>query len=292
MRNALSKRTVSALTFPNDLQFAPVAEDPYRHVGPARPPASRPRRRSPGRPVPTIPTAAQISTPARKSRCSWCRRDPRARSRCWPSPRTRQPHRQDLARQGRRCRRPSAHDRAGSDCWVPDRAKRRWRLRHALHGRHARSPTPTHLPGAGQPSVVQIDVDPSLVGSGCPSRDRWSPIAQLALSALLPILDRHSGPLVPGDRAGEMQKWRRSMARARDPDEIRSQPQYLDPACSTSPQPATRSLPAIPGQSQPGRHVIGRSGTGREFYLSGNLATMAPGLPYAIVMQHAFPDRQ
>jgi pyruvate dehydrogenase (quinone) len=30
----------------------------------------------------------------------------------------------------------------------------------------------------------------------------------------------------------------------------------------------------------------------REFYLSGNLATMAPGLPYAIGMQHAFPGRQ
>jgi pyruvate dehydrogenase (quinone)/pyruvate oxidase len=31
---------------------------------------------------------------------------------------------------------------------------------------------------------------------------------------------------------------------------------------------------------------------GREFYLSGTLATMAPGLPYAIAMQHAYPGRQ
>ena len=30
----------------------------------------------------------------------------------------------------------------------------------------------------------------------------------------------------------------------------------------------------------------------RQFYLSGNLATMAPGLPYAIGIQHAFPGRQ
>ena len=30
----------------------------------------------------------------------------------------------------------------------------------------------------------------------------------------------------------------------------------------------------------------------RRFYLSGNLATMAPGLPYAIGIQHAFPGRQ
>src|SRR5205814_9552450 len=30
----------------------------------------------------------------------------------------------------------------------------------------------------------------------------------------------------------------------------------------------------------------------RQFYLSGNLATMAPGLPYAIGVHHAFPGRQ
>jgi pyruvate dehydrogenase (quinone)/pyruvate oxidase len=30
----------------------------------------------------------------------------------------------------------------------------------------------------------------------------------------------------------------------------------------------------------------------RQFYLSGNLATMAPGMPYAIGIQHAFPGRQ
>jgi pyruvate dehydrogenase (quinone)/pyruvate oxidase len=31
---------------------------------------------------------------------------------------------------------------------------------------------------------------------------------------------------------------------------------------------------------------------GREFYLSGTLATMAPGLPYAMAIQHAHPRRQ
>jgi len=33
-------------------------------------------------------------------------------------------------------------------------------------------------------------------------------------------------------------------------------------------------------------------GGDRGFYLSGNLASMAPGLPYAIGIQHAFPGRQ
>ena len=44
------------------------------------------------------------------------------------------------------------------------------------------------------------------------------------------------------------------------------------------------------------RDVVGEAlsryaGT-KQYYLSGNLATMAPGLPYAIGIQHAYPDRQ
>jgi pyruvate dehydrogenase (quinone) len=42
IRNALANRTVCHLTFPTDIQVAPVSEDPYRHVGPGRPPASMP----------------------------------------------------------------------------------------------------------------------------------------------------------------------------------------------------------------------------------------------------------
>src|SRR5436190_16920807 len=34
IRNALSKRTVVHLVFPNDIQVAPAAADPYRHVAP------------------------------------------------------------------------------------------------------------------------------------------------------------------------------------------------------------------------------------------------------------------
>src|SRR5207302_7889557 len=40
IRDTLAKRTVGHLTFPNDIQVAPVEEDPYRHVAPASPPAT------------------------------------------------------------------------------------------------------------------------------------------------------------------------------------------------------------------------------------------------------------
>ena len=41
-----------------------------------------------------------------------------------------------------------------------------------------------------------------------------------------------------------------------------------------------------------GGPALDRSAAAGEFYLSGNLATMAPGLPYAIAIQHALPGRQ
>jgi pyruvate dehydrogenase (quinone)/pyruvate oxidase len=38
------------------------------------------------------------------------------------------------------------------------------------------------------------------------------------------------------------------------------------------------------------RHIPAKRG--QKYTLSGNLATMAPGLPYAIAAQHAYPERQ
>jgi pyruvate dehydrogenase (quinone) len=40
IRNAFSKHTVVHLTFPNDIQIAPVEQDPYQHVGPAHSPST------------------------------------------------------------------------------------------------------------------------------------------------------------------------------------------------------------------------------------------------------------
>ncbi|WP_260728380.1 thiamine pyrophosphate-binding protein [Dactylosporangium roseum] len=60
VRNALAKRTVAHLTFPNDIQVAPVEQDPYRHVGPGTPPASAPDLAQ----LPLAPDAEQLRTAA------------------------------------------------------------------------------------------------------------------------------------------------------------------------------------------------------------------------------------
>ena len=87
-----------------------------------------------------------------------------------------------------------------------------------------------------------------------------------------------------------MDEWRRGMAVA-DPDRFPIAPQYLmsvidgaagDDAILTCDSGTIATWAA--------RHWTIRGD--RRFYLSGNLATMAPGLPYAIAIQRAWPNRQ
>src|SRR5437870_11690994 len=85
-------------------------------------------------------------------------------------------------------------------------------------------------------------------------------------------------------------KWDKDMASLADPEREPIMPQYLmsvidrlasDDAILTSDSGTIATWAA--------RHFTIRGG--RQFYLSGNLATMAPGLPYSIAAQVAFPAR-
>lgn len=88
-----------------------------------------------------------------------------------------------------------------------------------------------------------------------------------------------------------MAAWREDMAALQDPDRDPIQPQYLigvvdrlagDDAIPTCGSGTIATWAA--------RHWTIRGQ--RQFYLSGNLASMAPGLPYAMAAQLAFPGRQ
>src|SRR5436305_1257467 len=88
-----------------------------------------------------------------------------------------------------------------------------------------------------------------------------------------------------------MHDWRAKMAALESPSREPIAPQYLahqldrlaaDDAVLTCDSGTVATWAA--------RHWQIRGG--REFYLSGNLASMAPGLPYAIGIQHAYPHRQ
>ncbi len=139
--------------------------------------------------------------------------------------------------------------------------------------------------------VVQIELDPTRAGARIATDVPLVGDAADTLRALLPLLDRKADRGFLKDAQQAMVKWRDDMGALESSDRDPIQPQYLmrvidrladDDAilCSDSGTIATWAA----------RHFDIRGD--RQFYLSGNLATMAPGLPYALAAQWAHPGRQ
>src|SRR6202000_2225210 len=89
----------------------------------------------------------------------------------------------------------------------------------------------------------------------------------------------------------KMRDWRSKMAALESPERDPIAPQYLahllDEQCADD---AVLTCDSGTIATWAARHWQIRGG--REFYLSGNLASMAPGLPYALGIQTAIPGRQ
>jgi pyruvate dehydrogenase (quinone)/pyruvate oxidase len=115
--------------------------------------------------------------------------------------------------------------------------------------------------------------------------------AKETLKELLPLLRRKDDRKFLERAREEKRKWDEDMAALADPEREPIMPQYLmsvidrlasDDAILTSDSGTIATWAA--------RHFTIRGN--RQFYLSGNLATMAPGLPYAMAAQVAYPGRQ
>jgi pyruvate dehydrogenase (quinone) len=152
-------------------------------------------------------------------------------------------------------------------------------------------PYTSYLPEPGSVRCVQIDNDPVRAANRMPTEVPLVGDSRATLRALLPMVREKTDRSFLEDAQDQMEKWRADMEALEDEDRDPIQPQYLmrlvdryasDDAilCSDSGTIATWSA----------RHFDVRDG--REFYLSGNLATMAPGLPYSIAAQLAHPGRQ
>src|ERR671931_142527 len=152
-------------------------------------------------------------------------------------------------------------------------------------------PYTKYLPEPGKARTVHVEADPVRAGARLPTEVPLVGDAAETLRALLPLL-RAKDDRSFLERAQEATaSWREDMAALEDPDRDPIQPQYLarvmdrqaaDDAILTSDSGTIATWAA--------RHFDIRGD--REFYLSGNLATMAPGLPYAIAAQWAHPGRQ
>jgi pyruvate dehydrogenase (quinone) len=292
VRNALSKRAVSHLTIPNDIQIAEV-EDPYRSVGPGAPAVTAPVYF----PAPANPRDVDLQAAANVLNAG-----------------------QKVAiLAGAGALRARAEILALADVLAAPIVK-------SLPGKHSvpddsefttgglgllgtgpsedvmegcdtllmlgtNYPYLKYLPNDRPVRTVQIDLDPSAVGARMPTEVPMVADVIQAARGLLPLLERKQDRSFLESAQKAMATWRENMAALENPDRTPIAPQYLIHTvdeCATADAILTCDSGTV--ATWAARHWTIRGA--REFYLSGNLATMAPGLPYAIALQHTFRNRQ
>ncbi|HEX6452114.1 MAG TPA: thiamine pyrophosphate-dependent enzyme [Trebonia sp.] len=150
-------------------------------------------------------------------------------------------------------------------------------------------PYTKHLPSGVR--AAQIEADPARAGARVPTELPVVGDAKQALRGLLPLLKQRSDHEFLTECQGEMDAWREKMASLEDSGRDPIAPQYLMGAVNElAADDAVLTCDSGTIATWAARHWTIRGD--RQFYLSGNLATMAPGLPYAIGIQHAYPERQ
>ncbi len=146
-------------------------------------------------------------------------------------------------------------------------------------------------PKPGQAKAVQIDVDPTRIGLRYPVSIGLVGDAKATLQALLPLLHPKKDRSFLEKAQKGMREWWELMRTRETRDDTPVKPQVVarhvnellrDDAIITTDSGTITTWAA--------RHLHIRRGM--MFSCSGNLATMAPGLPYAIGAQAAYPDRQ
>ncbi len=150
-------------------------------------------------------------------------------------------------------------------------------------------PYTKHLPSSVR--AAQVEADPARAGARIPTQMPVVGDAKQTLRGLLPLLQPRSDNAFLAKYQKEMDTWRQKMASLEDAGRDPIAPQYLMAAVSDlASDDAILTCDSGTIATWAARHWTIRGD--RRFYLSGNLATMAPGLPYAIAIQHAYPQRQ
>jgi pyruvate dehydrogenase (quinone)/pyruvate oxidase len=152
-------------------------------------------------------------------------------------------------------------------------------------------PYMSYLPKPGQAEAVQIDVDPARLGLRYPVKVGLAGDAPATLRELLPLLPRNDERACLERAQAGMREWWQLMHERATRTDTPMKPEVV----AASLDAVLRDDAIISSDSGTiatwvARHVKIRHG--QRFSLSGNLATMANGLPYAIGAQVAYPDRQ
>src|SRR4051812_38505310 len=138
---------------------------------------------------------------------------------------------------------------------------------------------------------VQIDLDPSRIGLRFPVEVGLCGDARSTLQALLPHLQRRSDRSFLDLAQRGMKEWREKLHQRAQRDDVPLKPQVVAEALDgLLAHDAIVSVDCGTVTAFAARYI--QIKRGQMFGLSGTLATMAPGLPYAIAAQIAYPHRQ
>ncbi|MFC0865965.1 thiamine pyrophosphate-dependent enzyme [Sphaerimonospora cavernae] len=293
VRTAYARRGVAHLSLPNDVQVAPATQDPYQHVAPATPPATAPIYLSP----PGMPRTEDLEAAADVLNASerpailagagalHAREEVLAVAEVLGAPVIKTlpgkaviPDDSPYAVGGIGLLGTRPGEELIEDC-------------DTLLMVGTNFPYTKHLPEPGKTRVVQIEADPIRAGVRLPTEVPMIGDAREGLAGLLPLLKPRSDRAHLEKYQRAMDRWRDDMTALQSPERDPIAPQYLmgciDRAASDD---AILTCDSGTIATWAARHWTIRGN--RQFYLSGNLATMAPGLPYAIATQLAFPGRQ
>jgi pyruvate dehydrogenase (quinone) len=146
-------------------------------------------------------------------------------------------------------------------------------------------------PKAGQARTVQVDLNGSHIGLRCPVDVGLVGDVKATLQALLPLLKARTDRSFLSEAQRQMRDWNALLARIAATERTPLRPQAVIRALSDQLAPdAVISLDCGANTHFAARMI--RLREGQQLTGTGLLATMAPGLPYAIAAQLAFPKRQ
>jgi pyruvate dehydrogenase (quinone) len=293
VRTSLAHRTVSHLTIPNDLQIAPADQVPYEGTSPGRLPETAPTFTPP----PGLPRQGDLERAARVlnegekvvllvgAGALGARDEVLAVAERLAAPVVKtlpgkavvpDDHPLTTGGIGLLGTRPSEEAMEGAD---------------TLFMVGTNFPYTKHLPEPGQVRTVQVDADAVRAGNRMPTEVPLVGDAAETLAALLPLLEAKADRGFLEQAQAGMADWRAKLAAMEDGDRDPIQPQYLMRVVDRlAADDAILAADSGTIATWAARHfdIRGR----RQFYLSGNLASMAPGLPYVIAAQLAHPGRQ
>jgi pyruvate dehydrogenase (quinone) len=293
VRTAYARRGVAHLTVPNDIQVADADADPWQHVAPARPPSTAPvMLQPPGQPQDEdLRRVADLLNEGEKIAILAGAGALHAR--------------EELLMLAETLGAPIVKTLSGK-ATVPDDSpyttggigllgtkpsEELMEQIDTLFMVGTNFPYTKHLPAPGKVRVAQIEADPARAGGRVPTEVPVIGDAKLALQGLLPMLKQRGDTKFLAKCQTDMDKWRSNMAALADPERNPIAPQYLVSVLDElAASDAVLTCDSGTIATWAARHWTIQGG--REFFLSGNLATMAPGMPYAIGIQHAFPGRQ